>query len=69
VVRKIDPRGKAYYWIGGNDPTWERLGETDYEAVTGGWISLTPLHLDLTNHQVIDELKAWDLSVNGAAPP
>lgn len=69
VVRKIDPRGKAYYWIGGNDPTWERLGETDYEAVTSGWISLTPLHLDLTNHRVIDELKAWDLSVNGAAPP
>src|SRR5574337_30733 len=57
VIRKLDPRGKAYYWIGGADPNWERLGDTDYEAVTSGWISLTPLHLDLTNHRVIDELK------------
>lgn len=68
VVRKIDPRGKAYYWIGGTEPTWERPGGTDYEAVSSGWISLTPLHLDLTNHQVIDELKAWGLSLNGGPP-
>jgi 5'-nucleotidase len=65
VVRNTDPRGKIYYWIGGTDPTWQRLGETDYEAVTDGWISLTPLHLDLTNHRVVDELKAWGLSLNG----
>lgn len=68
VVRKIDPRGKAYYWIGGTDPTWERLGETDYEAVSSGWISMTPLHLDLTNHRAIDELKSWGLSLNGGSP-
>lgn len=68
VIRKVDPRGKAYYWIGGATPVWERLGETDYEAVSAGWISLTPLHLDLTNHRVVDELKAWGLSLNGGAP-
>lgn len=68
VVRKIDPRGKAYYWIGGTDPMWERLGGTDDEAVSGGWISLTPLHLDLTNHRIIEELKAWGLSLNGGPP-
>jgi 5'-nucleotidase len=65
VVQKIDPRGKAYYWIGGAAPMWEQQGETDYEAVSAGWISLTPLHLDLTNHQVINELKTWGLSLNG----
>ena len=68
VVQKIDPRGRAYYWIGGAAPLWEHLGETDYEAVSAGWISLTPLHLDLTNHQVIDELKTWGLSLNGGDP-
>jgi 5'-nucleotidase len=68
VVQKIDPRGKAYYWIGGAAPMWEQLGETDYEAVSAGWISVTPLHLDLTNHQVIDDLKAWGLSLNGDPP-
>src|SRR5574341_2689504 len=68
VVRKIDPRGKAYYWIGGTAPSWERSGETDYEAVTSGWVSVTPLHLDLTNHRVIDEMKSWRLSLNGCGP-
>ncbi len=68
VVQKIDPRGKAYYWIGGAAPMWEHLEETDYEAVSAGWISVTPLHLDLTNHQVIDEMKAWGLSLNGGLP-
>jgi 5'-nucleotidase len=65
VVRKLDPRGKAYYWIGGIEPKWERQGDTDYDAVTNGWISVTPLHLDLTNHRAIDELKARRLSMNG----
>ena len=68
VVRKTDPRGKAYYWIGGVDPRWKCTGGTDYEAVSSGWISLTPLHLDLTNHGAIDELKTWELSLNGDAP-
>ena len=69
VVRKIDPRGKVYYWIGGTAPTWEQFEGTDYDAVSSGWISLTPLHLDLTNHRAIDELKAWGLSWNGGSPP
>ena len=69
VVQKIDPRGKAYYWIGGATPMWESRGEADHEAVSSGWISLTPLHLDLTNHRVIDELKAWGLSLNGGPQP
>jgi 5'-nucleotidase len=68
VVRKLDPRGKAYYWIGGTAPRWERLGDTDYDAVSSGKISVTPLHLDLTNHRAIDELKAWGLSMNGGPP-
>ncbi len=68
VIRKIDPRGKAYYWIGGAEPTWEQRGGTDYEAVSDGWISLTPLHLDLTNHQALDVLRAWGLSLNGGPP-
>ncbi len=68
VIRKTDPRGKDYYWIGGSDPVWERAGDTDYDAVMDGWISVTPLHLDLTNHRAIDELKGWGLSLNGGPP-
>ncbi len=47
VTEKLDPRGRKYYWIAGA-PQWERASGTDYEAVTSGSISITPLHLDLT---------------------
>lgn len=61
IVEKIDPRGKTYYWIGGGEPTWERLGGTDYEAVVEGRISITPLHLDLTNYSATEALKNWEV--------
>ncbi|HEX9944979.1 MAG TPA: 5'/3'-nucleotidase SurE [Thermoanaerobaculia bacterium] len=47
VVEKLDPRGRKYYWIAGT-PQWERASGTDFEAVSLGRISVTPLHLDLT---------------------
>ena len=68
VHRKVDPRGHAYYWIGGASATWECGDGTDYEAVQDGWISVTPLHLDLTNHGALDELRSWGLSLNGHSP-
>jgi 5'-nucleotidase len=60
IVEKIDPRGKTYYWIGGGEPTWELLGGSDYEAVVEGKISITPLHLDLTNYAATQALKNWE---------
>jgi 5'-nucleotidase len=47
VVEKLDPRGRKYYWIAGT-PQWQRASGTDFEAVSSGHISVTPLHLDLT---------------------
>jgi 5'-nucleotidase len=47
VIEKLDPRGRKYYWIAGI-PQWERASGTDFEAVSMGRISVTPLHLDLT---------------------
>jgi len=47
VVENRDPRGRKYYWIAGV-PQWERASGTDWEAVSTGRISVTPLHLDLT---------------------
>jgi len=60
IVRKVDPRGKAYYWIGGKEPSWEPSEESDYAAVTSGFISVTPLHLDLTNPTALKELRGWE---------
>ncbi len=47
VEEKLDPRGRKYYWIAGT-PKWKPETGTDYEAITGGKVSITPLHLDLT---------------------
>lgn len=57
-----DPRGKSYYWIGGEAPTGVVEDGTDYGAIKGGYISVTPLQLDLTAYQIQDELKAlnWE---------
>lgn len=60
IVEKLDPRGKTYYWIGGSEPEWERLGDSDYDAVMAGKISLTPLRLDLTHYEALRSLRAWE---------
>jgi 5'-nucleotidase len=61
LVRKVDPRGRAYYWIGGEDPEWEAIDGTDFHAVHEGFVSVTPLHLDLTADPALAELEAWRL--------
>ncbi|MBM4338065.1 MAG: 5'/3'-nucleotidase SurE [Deltaproteobacteria bacterium] len=61
VVEKVDPRGKKYYWIGEGSLTFDQRGDTDFEAVSNASISITPLHLDLTNYSSIHSLKKWKL--------
>ena len=60
VVTDKDPRGKTYYWIGGGEAVWEGPQEADYRAVERGFISITPVHLDMTNHRVIPDLREWE---------
>lgn len=48
IVEKVDPRGRPYFWIAGT-PEWQRDRGTDHEAVASGLVSITPLHLDLTD--------------------
>ncbi len=50
IVEKVDPRGKKYYWIGGEDLGFIPEEGTDFSAVEAGSISVTPLRLDLTNY-------------------
>jgi 5'-nucleotidase len=60
VVEKEDPRGRRYYWIGGNGYEHEHLPGTDCTAVhEHGRISVTPLMLDLTSSTALDSLKGW----------
>lgn len=57
IVEKIDPRGKKYYWIGGAELDFEEVDGTDYFAVSQGMISVTPIHMDLTNYRSFDALQ------------
>ena len=57
--KRIDPRGRPYYWIGGEEPTGVNEEGTDVGALARGYVSLTPLQLDLTNYKAIDVLKKW----------
>jgi 5'-nucleotidase len=61
LIEKVDPRGRAYYWIGGQDPVWESHEGTDFHAVEHGHISVTPLSLDLTDYRAMVDMEAWDL--------
>lgn len=54
VVEKIDPRGRPYYWIGSTPPTGDLEEGTDLSAVAEKHISMTPLHLDLTDYRSIE---------------
>ena len=57
IVEKVDPRGKKYYWIGGNQLDFIDAEGTDFSAVHRGLISITPLHLDLTNYRSLEQLQ------------
>ncbi len=50
LVEKLDPRGKKYYWIGGDELGFVHEPGTDYAAILDGAVSITPVHLDLTHY-------------------
>lgn len=60
IVEKIDPRGREYYWIGGNGLNWVREPNTDFDAVANQSISVTPVRLDLTDFDSMGELARWE---------
>ncbi len=56
---RTDPRGKPYYWIGGEFPTGVEEEGTDFGELQAGWVSVTPLQLDLTATFALAGLKNW----------
>jgi 5'/3'-nucleotidase len=59
IVEQADPRGRSHYWIGGGEARWDDLEGTDMGAVHDGYVAVTPLHLDLTNHRALVQLNDW----------
>ncbi len=63
ITRAKDPAGRDYYWIGGGVSSWSGGEDSDFRAVQDGYISVTPLHLDLTNYRLLEELRGWNLTL------
>jgi 5'-nucleotidase len=63
ITRALDPSGKEYFWIGGGVAHWRGPEDSDFQAVEDGYVSVTPLHLDLTNYGLLEEIRAWDLAL------
>lgn len=61
LVARTDPRGRPYYWIGGSAPTGIPDDGTDVGALSHGYISVTPIQLDMTAYRFQETLKTWDL--------
>lgn len=59
TIKALDPRGRKIYWIGQPGPEQDAGPGTDFYAVNTGYVSITPLHLDLTHYKVLDELSGW----------
>ena len=60
LIERLDPRGKRYYWIGGSEPTYENIEGTDFEAIADNYVSITPLHTNLTDREVIKTIKGLE---------
>ena len=62
LVTGKDPQGRNYYWVTGDPQTEVPIEErgTDIGAIADGFVSITPIHLDMTEHSLLDELRAWE---------
>jgi 5'-nucleotidase len=65
VAERHDPKGRPYYWIEEGEDTWHPHDRSDYQAVQDGYVSVTPLHPDLTAHQSLSAVER--LSFDAAA--
>jgi 5'-nucleotidase len=63
ITRAKDPSGREYFWIGGGVAAWQGTKESDFQAVADGYVSVTPLHLDVTNYELLEEVRGWNLAL------
>jgi 5'-nucleotidase len=61
LTRSRDPSGREYFWIGGGESRWWGEADSDFRAIDEGYISVTPLHLDLTDFDLLQDIRSWGL--------
>ncbi|MBO8167594.1 MAG: 5'/3'-nucleotidase SurE [Thermoanaerobacteraceae bacterium] len=61
VEERKDPRGKSYYWLGGQVENIASREDSDLVAVSDNYVSITPVHFDLTNYRILEQIRNWNL--------
>jgi 5'-nucleotidase len=61
LTRMKDPWGREIFWIGGGSIHWTGGAQSDHHAVAERFISITPLHMDLTNYDLLEAVRGWSL--------
>jgi 5'-nucleotidase len=59
LVEKVDPRGRTYFWIAGNDKRFKNIAGSDGNALKQGKIAITPVQVDLTHYRLLESLRSW----------
>lgn len=67
IISQVDPRGRAYFWIGGDPPVWEQDEHSDFGAVSSGYVSVTPLQKDWTDKAGLAKLRKLEEEDRNAA--
>ncbi len=60
IIEKTDPHGRKYYWIAGTRISWSRKDQSDHDMLTRGFVTITPIHLDVTHHEAMAQLREWE---------
>lgn len=63
LIRREDPRGVPYYWVGGSPPVGQAIPGTDVDAVLRNKVAITPIQLDLTADRFLERLRGWELTL------
>lgn len=67
VDARRDPRGRPYYWIGGQELEFEPIAGSDGEALGQGYVAVTPLRLDSTHREALEKLRRWEAPASTSA--
>jgi len=63
LEKRVDPRGRSYYWLTGQREAVADAEGTDGWAVANGFVSVTPIHLNMTDDRLVDDLGSWSLTL------
>ena len=63
ITKALDPSGREYFWIGGGKMSWSGAADSDFEAIQDGYVSVTPVHFDLTNYRLLEEIRGWRMTL------